>query len=265
MRLLTLNLWQEQGPWERRLEVLRADLANLAPDILCLQEVRDRGQEVPNQARSLAEALGADWHWTFAPAQSWGGGVEGLAILSRRAWTRREVCPLPSRDTNQRLGLALRFEGNGGAFWVATTHLAYRLGDGLLREAQVLALDAMLAELREGGETAVLCGDFNAVPEADEIRFLQGLTSLEGRRTYWQDAFAALHPGQAGPTWCAANPYTEQLGWFPRDRRLDYVFVSPQTREGRARLQSCDIVCAAPATDGTYPSDHYGLLVDWIP
>ena len=58
MRLLTLNIWQEQGPWRRRLEVAAAQIAAIAPDVVCLQEVRQRGDEILNQATWLAGQLG---------------------------------------------------------------------------------------------------------------------------------------------------------------------------------------------------------------
>lgn len=267
MRLLTINLWNEQGPWLRRLELLAERLTELAPDVVCLQEVRERagaGEDpgVPNQARWLAEHAAESWHHAVAGAQPWGGGVEGLGLLSRWPIERQEVCRLPSRGRNQRLCLAASISVEGRSIWVATTHLAYRLRDGALREQQVEAADAFLQRLRRPGQTTVLAGDFNAVAESDEIRFLLGQHSLTGRRTYWQDAWSCCHPGQAGPTWCASNPYTESLGWFPRDRRLDYIFVSPQTREGRARVRSCAIVCQQPDEGGVYVSDHWGVLAE---
>jgi len=267
LRLLTLNIWQEQGAWERRLELLCERLATLRVDVVCLQEVRDKPGAVPNQAETIARSLGVDWVWMFAAGQTWDGGDEGVALLSRYPLEQREVQLLPSRETNRRVCLAARVRpesapASGAGVWVATTHLAYRVADGELRERQVLALDAFVGGLREPGDSAIIAGDFNAIPEADELRFLRGLTTLHGRRSYWQDAYACCHPGAAGPTWCTSNPYTEQLSWFPGDRRLDYVFLSPQTREGRSRVVSAEIVLDEPAADGTYVSDHFGVLVD---
>jgi endonuclease/exonuclease/phosphatase family metal-dependent hydrolase len=266
MRLLTLNLWNEQGPWRRRLELLVERLPELAPDVICLQEVRERpaaGDDsgVPNQARWLADQCGG-WHCAFAGAQPWGGGVEGLAVLSRWPIEREEIGRLPGRASNQRLCLAAALTSPGQPIWVATTHLAYRLRDGQLREQQVEALDTFVQRLRSAGQTTVVAGDFNAVPEADEIRFMGGLHGVMGRRTYWQDAWARCHPGDPGWTWCAENPYTDALDFFPRDRRLDYIFVSPQTRQGHARIRSCEIVLERPDRSGVYVSDHWGLLAE---
>lgn len=263
VRVLTLNIWQEQGPWERRLALTHQRLAQLKPDIVCLQEVREKAGMIPNQAHMLAEQLGMSWTWEVA--QPWGGGEEGLAILSRFPITDREARELPFTEGRSRrvcLGAALDV-GAEDPCWVFTTHLAWRLADGVLREAQVLELERFVAERSKDSKVAtILTGDFNAPPDADEIRFLRGLTTLDGRRTYYQDAFGVSNPGVAGHTWCKENPYTSQLGWLEPDRRLDYIFVTPMTRAGTGTIQSCRIVCSDPDLEGTRCSDHYGVMAE---
>jgi endonuclease/exonuclease/phosphatase family metal-dependent hydrolase len=105
-------------------------------------------------------------------------------------------------------------------------------------------------------------GDFNARPESDEIRWLRGLCTLSGRRTHFQDAWDRLHPGERGWTWSSANPYTKPLAFLEPDRRIDYIFVTPMRRDGRASIRSCRIVLDQPAPDGAYASDHFGLLAE---
>lgn len=162
----------------------------------------------------------------------------------------------------------------GGTVTVATTHLAYQLGAGLTREAQVLAVDNFVHELGGDG-VRVVAGDFNAAPDTDEIRFMRGLTSLAGRRTVWQDAFLRVHPDEKGITWSSSNPYTAPAAHVDLDRRIDYIFVSPRTRDGRARVADARVVLAesersAAATSGLgeagviFPSDHFGVLADVV-
>lgn len=260
MRIVTLNIWQEQGPWERRMEAIHSALETLAPDMVCLQEVREVPQKIPNQAETLADALGMEY--AYEVAQPWGGGDEGIAILSRLPIAERASAELPfGEGRSRRVALGARVEWAPNlSVWVFTTHLAYRLRDGALREAQVVAVDRFIEEQRAEGETVVLCGDFNAVPESDEIRYLKGLTTLEGRRSYYQDAYGLLHPNRPGITWSSENPYTEAMSFLPRDRRLDYIFVSSATKAGRGRIYSCDIVCNTPDSSGIWPSDHYGIV-----
>jgi endonuclease/exonuclease/phosphatase family metal-dependent hydrolase len=261
-RIVTLNLWQEQGPWERRVALTAERLAALAPDVVCLQEVRQVPGRVPNQAQTLATALGMDF--TFEAAQPWGGGDEGLAILTRGRILERRFSPLPGPDEQTRrlvLGACLALPG-GAPRWCFTTHLAYRLTEGAVRERQVQAVDRFVRDCSDG--PALLCGDFNAVPESDEIRYLTGLTSLDGARTYYQDAFALCHPGERGWTWSSDNPYTPQLSTLPADRRLDYIFVTQRRKDGSGRILRCELALHEPDAEGVHCSDHHAVVADVV-
>lgn len=260
IKVVTLNLWGEQPPLERRLQLAADGLRALGPDVIGLQEVRQVPGLVPNTAETLARALGMQW--TFAPATPWGGGDEGLAILSRHPILEQRVHELPHAvPTERRILLGASLDTPAGRVEVYTTHLNYRLADGGKREDQVVAIDEHVAgtasELPK-----LLMGDFNATPESDEIRFLRGLHTAGGRRTYWQDAWERRHGRAEGYTWARANPYTARLRWLERDRRLDYVFVSPMRRDGRGVVQDCRIVLDRAAADGALASDHYGLYAE---
>ena len=56
-----------------------------------------------------------------------------------------------------------------------------------------------------------------------KARFLTGLQSLEGRSTYFQDAWALAGDGSLGYTWDPANPFAAPLHLHPK--RVDYVLV----------------------------------------
>ncbi|MFZ5786920.1 MAG: endonuclease/exonuclease/phosphatase family protein [Acidobacteriota bacterium] len=262
IRIVTLNLWQEQGPWQERIALTALRLAALRPDVVCLQEVRQVEGKIPNQAATLAEALG--FHHAYETGQPWGGGDEGLAIVSRFPIREHELIALPTTPReSRRICLGAALETGDGVAWVFTTHLAFRLTDGVLREQQVVAVDAFVQERHARGALAsILTGDFNAGADADEIRFLRGLTTLEGRRTYYQDAFALCNPGATGHTWCRDNPYTLALEWLEPDRRLDYIFVTPMNRKGAGRIHECRLVCTEPDARGIRCSDHYGVLAE---
>jgi len=259
LRVITLNIWQEQGPWRERLALTERRLRALAPDVVCLQEVREVPGSIPNQAETLAHAL--QMTHVYDSAQSWGGGDEGLAILSRHPIRSHATQALPfTEGRSRRIGLGAEVVSDWGEVWIFTTHLAYRLEDGALRERQVRAVDRMVRD-RSSERPKILCGDFNATPDSDEIRYLRGLCSLEGQRTVYQDAFEVRNPGAPGLTWTHENPYKAQLGWFP-SRRLDYVFVTPQRRDGRGKVRACRMVCTQPDGHGVWCSDHYGVMAD---
>jgi endonuclease/exonuclease/phosphatase family metal-dependent hydrolase len=255
LRVVTLNLWNEQGPHEARLRLVAERLRALSPDVIALQEVRRR-DGIGNQAEILARALSA--HHVYARAAEWGGGEEGLAILSRLPILLSAAEPLVAPGEGRAV-LGARLQGPAGEVCAVTTHLSYRLWDGLWRERQVVAVDAFCRRFA-GDALAVLCGDFNAVPDCDEIRFLRGRATLAGRRTYWQDAFARDNAGADGLTWAARNPYTAALLHLEPDRRIDYVFVSPVRRDGTATVLEARVVLDEPDATGVWPSDHFAVL-----
>jgi len=260
LRCLTLNLWGAEPPLDRRMAVVTAGLRALAPDVIALQEVRDVPGQLPNQAETLAQAVGM--HHIFAPATPFGGGEEGLAILSREPILEHAVLELPhAQPTERRILLSARIACGQGSVWVHTSHLNYRLTHGKQREDQVLALESSIAT-RTSDRPQILMGDFNACPQADEIRWLRGQVTLDGRRTYFQDAWDRVHAGEAGWTWVRANPYTAKLAFLEPDRRIDYIFVSPMRGDGRGTVHDCRIVFSEPEADGVFASDHFGLCAE---
>jgi endonuclease/exonuclease/phosphatase family metal-dependent hydrolase len=104
----------------------------------------------------------------------------------------------------------------------------------------------------------VLCGDFNAVPTADEIRLLTGESPPPLQGLVFNDAWAAVGAGP-GYTWDATNPHLADAYW-PR-RRLDYVFVSWPRPKPIGNPVAATLIGTEPV-DGVVPSDHYGLQVD---
>jgi endonuclease/exonuclease/phosphatase family metal-dependent hydrolase len=260
LKIVTLNLWGEQPPLARRMQLAADGLRALGPDVVALQEVRQVPDTLPNQAETLAAALGMEHY--FEPATPWGGGDEGLAILSRYPIVERRVHELPHAvPTERRLCLGIVTATPDGPMQIFTTHLNYRLTDGGKREDQIVALDELIAAT-PSELPKILCGDFNATPDSDEIRFLRGLHTAAGRRTFWQDAWERRQGRADGFTWARANPYTARLRWLERDRRLDYIFVSPLRRDGRGVVHDCRIVLDRAAADGAYASDHFALLAE---
>jgi endonuclease/exonuclease/phosphatase family metal-dependent hydrolase len=264
LRFVTLNLWGDNGPWGARLQLLGDALGDVGPDIVGLQEVREVPGRVENQAAVLAQRHG--WHHVFAPSTAWGGGHEGLALLSRFPIGASESVALPhSTDTEGRIVLSARIETALGEIWVHTTHLSFREHEGGKREDQVLAIDAVVSA-HKNDNVQVVMGDFNSTPDSDEIRWLVGATTLQGRRVAYQDAWDRMNPGQAGITWARANPYIERLHWLRPDRRLDYIFVSPVRRDRRGTVHDARVVFdqprSEPGGEKLFASDHFGVMAD---
>jgi endonuclease/exonuclease/phosphatase family metal-dependent hydrolase len=278
LRLVTINFWGTEPPLDRRLELAIRQLRALAPDVIGMQEVRPLdGKAGPTTADAIADALGmkARYERSLAWADgAWPGmaaGQEGLAVISRYPIDDHQVEPLPEpRPTEARILLSARLATPAGPIWVHTTHLHYRLDDGAAREQQVAAIDRAIRARGRGNDDApqLLCGDFNATPDSDEMRFLRGLTSLDGRRTHFQDAWLRLHrepePGAgpaAGITWSSENELTRPLRSLDLDRRIDYVYVTSRKKDGRGTVRRCEVVLAE-RDGGLCASDHYGVLAE---
>jgi endonuclease/exonuclease/phosphatase family metal-dependent hydrolase len=148
--------------------------------------------------------------------------------------------------------------------------LHYRLDDGVAREKQVLAIDAEIRAIGRDNTSAphILCGDFNATPDSDEMRFLRGLTTLDGRRTHFQDAWLRLHreaergdgPEQ-GITWSSENELTRPLRSLDIDRRIDYIYVTSRKKDGRGTIHDCRVTLTE-RENGICASDHYAVVAD---
>jgi endonuclease/exonuclease/phosphatase family metal-dependent hydrolase len=258
LRVLTLNIWNRQGPWERRLPLLRAGVARLSPDIVALQEVIDVGGR--SQADDLREGLG--YEAAFGCAHDHGGGVRfGNAVLSRWPITGSRAFPLPTgqRAENRCLLLA-EIASPPGALPVFVTHLNWHLHDGAAREEQVLAVARLIKETAPiAGLPPVLAGDFNAEPDATEIRFLRGLHALSGTSTYLADCFALAGEGPGVTFDPRRNPFAAPTREPPR--RIDYVFVRGPDAQGRGEPLSARVVLDE-VEDGICATDHYGVLAE---
>jgi endonuclease/exonuclease/phosphatase family metal-dependent hydrolase len=264
LRAVTLNFWGDQPPLDRRLALAVRQLAGLAPDVVGMQEVKP----IPDAGRTTAEHLAAALGMTVVHGEAMPAYQEGLAILSRFPVLEHRILPLPeARPSEARILLSARLDTPAGPIWFHTTHLHYRLDDGVARERQVCAIDAAIRALgREPTDAPqILCGDFNATPDADEMRFLRGLTTLEGRRTHWQDAWLRLHPDAPGITWSSENEHTRPLRSLDLDRRIDYVLVTSRKKDGRGTVHRCEVVLAerdGEGRDAICASDHYAVLAE---
>lgn len=271
LRVVTLNLWGENAPLEQRLALCVEQLKALSPDVVTLQEVRQVPDKVANTAETLAREL--DMQYVFEKTVEWGGGDEGLAILSRLPVRQSGFTRLPHpMPDDQRIVLWAVVDSGVGGVAIFTTHLTYRMHHGDKREAQVVAVDAtvqsVMAAQTERPVTSVVTGDFNACPDADEIRFMRGMHSLNNRRTYYQDAFLvqpnrpSLALGEPGITWARRNSYTHKLRFLETDRRIDYIFVGAASRDGRGMVHDCRVVLDEPTAEGVFPSDHFGVFAE---
>ena len=208
LRVITLNIGSllDEG-WEHRAPIVGRQLAELEPDVVCLQEVARSGSR-PNAAE---EVLGAQVAAGGPLAHLGFGGFRvadgffpdepdlemGSAVLSR--WPVEVVAthPLPV-DVDRPGAHMFTYEllhARTAGLDLFSTHLAAPPDEGRHRRVQVQEINRLIREARGPDDTnpwnaerpampAILCGDFNAEPDSDEIRFLTGLTPLGGIDTF---------------------------------------------------------------------------------
>jgi len=259
LRVVTLNIWNRMGPWERRLPLIREGLRALAPDLVGLQEIiaQEGGS---SQADAIAEGLG--FETAFGVAHDLGSGVHfGNAILSRWPLGRKQVFELPAgRSAESRSLLMAEIASPHGSIPFFVTHLNWKFHEGYVREEQVQAIAAIVKrEAPMSGLPPVLVGDFNAQPEATEVRYLKGLHSLGGTSTFFGDCFDQVGEGPGYTYDARHNPFAAPTHEYPR--RIDYIFVRGPDKVVRGKPLSAR-VCFDLATDGVTPSDHYGVYAE---
>jgi endonuclease/exonuclease/phosphatase family metal-dependent hydrolase len=258
LRILTLNIWNRQGPWEERLRLLRAGVKALDPDLVGLQEVIDNAGHT--QAQDIAAGLG--YESAFGVAHDHGGGVGfGNAVLSRWPIASSRVVPLPTGETQEhRALLCTQIASPHGTIPFFVTHLNWKFHHGVVRERQVVAIaETVKQDAPISGLPPVLTGDFNAEPEAAEIRFLKGLQSLEGKSTFFADCFGICGEGRGFTYDATRNPFAAPTHEYPR--RIDYVFVRGPDEQVRGKPLSARVVLEE-VNAGVAASDHYGVLAE---
>jgi len=198
MRLVTFNLWSGRsltaragGTGRRRtksvdLDLLRAAIIELDPDVLALQEV-DRSQsrsQHADLAGVAAEAMGAEAYrfvptlagtpgamWAMSPTHR-PAGEYGIALLSRLPVVRWQDIPLPAlRPTfkvlvpvvrqhltvgeEPRAAVVAHLDTPSGPLAVVNTHLTWVPGSSLRQ------LQEVTRALGEIPDPVLLMGDFN--------------------------------------------------------------------------------------------------------
>jgi endonuclease/exonuclease/phosphatase family metal-dependent hydrolase len=282
-RVVQLNAGSllEPGWAERRWEIV-AWLERLQPDVVCLQEIWEDAT-TPNTAGWIADRLSGDpWHRHFGGRpfheRLWPDPslVLGSAVLSRWPIDDASYHPLPLVADDDPFVHDVPWElvhVKTAGLDVFSCHLAAAPHHAHHRRDQVLAIDRIITHARGDLDAepplgqkrdpmaTILCGDFNAEPDSDEIRFLCSLALLDGRSTYYQDAWRVAGDGTGYTQDWRTNPIAAGLN-VPR-KRIDYVFVGdPYQRRGSAgRVLSAELAFHESLT-GTLASDHAGLVVD---
>lgn len=249
LRVVTLNLWKNEGQFARRQTLIREGLEALAPDIVFLQEcfaAPDLGIDV---ARSLAAHLNMACH--PAPARAklrrHDGAVvsstSGLAVLLRGPATARTFS-LPSVAADgERIAQCVDVTPDLRLLNLHLTHLQGAEADAMRRQQITTALDWAY---EPNGPDVLVAGDLNAF--ASDLAL---------------DSLFRASKADRGPSEAAADAPTfqgERPGEAHPASAIDHCVVLRGRGGWRIREYGRGLN-QADATSGIYPSDHAAVLV----
>jgi len=257
VRIATWNVWGRYGRWEDRQAGLEATLAQVTPDIVCLVESWSVGTDT--QAERIARRLGVDHH-LFVGDWEQDGWTSGVGIVSRWPILTSQHQLLPGEGGANGEALFAPIDGPRGPIQLFAVILDYPLNASAVRQAQVRQLTEFIGAAIPPGRLLVVCGDFNAGPDSDELRMLTGRSAAAAPGMVFYDAWEMAGDGTAGHTWSNRNSLAAPA-LYP-DRRIDYILSAWPRFGGVGHPTNCELLGDANTNDGTELSDHYGVLAD---
>lgn len=255
VRVASWNVWARFGPWRQREALLLKALEQAQPDIVCLQESWKADDKT--QAERFGAKLGMHscHHGSVDPHE---GVVSGQAVLSRWPIVATESLSVGDEETGSGATFA-QVDGPRGPINIISLILTWRIDHSDIRSAHLQEILSWARELSDRFHPLIVCGDFNAVAQADELRAMVGLSPVHVKNMVFYDAVTMCASGDPA-TYDTRNPFAA-IGLYP-DKRLDHIFSHWPKAHGAGHPIDAGIFGDEPDSDGTFPSDHFGVWAD---
>lgn len=256
MRIVTINTGKGDGAYAHRLNWLCDELARLDADVILLQEALAEVDGDLSTAGFLATTLHRHAYWSPARRKrrlvegAWRDTWSGLVVLSRWESLDSATLELPSHpDDGQRVAQLVRLPAATAPLIIANLHLSHLPGQDTLRHRQ---LETVLDHpwLTGTGAMGLVGGDFNT-----PLSRLDAL--LAGQPQHLIDPFGSATPEAERATIPVAPSAS------PR-RCIDYLLLTNHPSAPPLRVATTRVVLNRPSSDGAYPSDHCGVLLDVV-
>lgn len=243
--LATYNIWNSSEGMPFRGECVLSEISKVMPDILCLQEVKDRVL-----AEKVASKLGMNYYFANYPADN-----EGICILSKYPVIEKDSWMV---DSNAQY---VQIEYENKRIGVVNLHLPW---DSVLKREKCIT--TIVTKLKDKKwDYLFVMGDFNCGDNSDVIRMMLGDCSIKGieeNPCFYDLASASAQLSNScvkdtlnfreNPRFCNNTVEVNQ--------RFDRIFLCNTYPGTFPKLIECDIF-------GTkiYPeiemaaSDHYGV------
>jgi exodeoxyribonuclease-3 len=256
LRIATWNV----NSVRQRLEPLLAYLRAVAPDVLCLQEIKCEDAAFPRaEIEDLGYNVETHGQKTF----------NGVAILSKRPIEVVRGLPKFEHDPQARYIEAV-VSTDFGALRVASIYLPNGNPPETEKYAYKLAFMDCLTEhaaaLLKLEEPVVLAGDYNVIPAGGDVydpaAWAGDALFLPQTRAKFQTLLNLGYTEALRATTDATGLYTfwdYQAGAWPKNKglRIDHLLLSPQAAD---RLESVSI--DKEPRGGAKPSDHTPIRAD---
>jgi beta-glucosidase len=227
--------------WERRQKLVVEQLDNLRPDVLALNEIDMPTESARWLQRVSRERLGLRYSLLQQSQVNALSEIGGQALLVRFPVVESANLDYRSLD---RVAQVARLDVDGTLVDVYVTHLQAGGDQEADRQVQVERLLRWI-DSRDDIGARVICGDFNATPEAPSVR----------------EMAARFQSVQSAPTASTLNTPPEKRGsdWRPLSKCIDYIWVG-----GSLTVQGSGLCFDRPHADdpGLWPSDHVGVWAD---
>ncbi len=257
IKLLTWNVWWKFENYKERENLIISEINNSCPDILCLQEVWEETDE--SQAKIIADQLG--YNYIFEKSFEFDGVAFGNAIITKFPINSHHTLMFETEaeKDEKRFLLHLSLKYKSETINVICTHLNYKYEHQQVREDQVNQIIEYISKLEQSKFPIILCGDFNADPESDEIRKITGLTKPVNDIVL-RDVWKLTNRNDPGYTWSNSNDWAKKT--LEYNRRIDYIFLGKPGPNGLGHPIECNLV--GTEKNKFFPSDHFGLLAHLV-
>lgn len=234
LRVVSYNIWNYNGDWKKRIELLGDEICSTEYDAVALQELRyeswgDEGSMGRLQIAHLikeCQSRGVTLNYIWQPAMLYHHNInskhvyeiEGVGILTRhpvvgveRKFLARSAWD--SQDGHQRVVLAARIRPNSGKeFTFMSTH--FSLSDTMeTSNAHEMAEFAENLAAEKWPGPVIVMGDFNAEPSSDAYAYITGEAGFTDAWT----AAAKRDGPENGFSWA-------RVPGDPTTKRVDYCF-----------------------------------------
>lgn len=245
MRIATYNIWNHKTLWRERIAAICQEVKRIDADVVVLQEVRS--YEQGSVAHDIAEATG----YPFCVFHPYPDSLdEGLAFLSKVPFGSVEAIWESDVEESNFCAIRVTLEWGGHEWGITNVHLNWRSSS--IRERQMAAVQEWLSQ---GCQKSVelLCGDFNDHPQS---AIYQDLSDAR-----WLDVTTFVEEEPRATLDVKHNPYL-QSSHLEQPARYDWILFRSEWSE--LEVQHIDVFGDVRTSTDVIPSDHYGVVADFI-